>query len=370
MQQAQPQKNASIMDRLTEGVGGLIVSISIPIITFLLLWASFVFLRDTEAPKILIALVALLVGVGGVWMLYISGNQLIERLPDVWRDKLRPYLFVGPAMVILTVFLIYPTIGTIWFSFFDANGEEFIWFDNYIFAFTNPDMLIALRNNVLWIVLVVGVTVSVGLLIAVLVDRMSNWEETTAKSLIFMPMAISAVGASVIWGFMYVAKPMDQTQIGLLNAMIVGLGGEPVLFLLNKSINNFALITIQIWLLTGFCMVILSSAVKGVPDELLEAARIDGANEFQVFFKILVPSIMATILTVATTVFIIVLKTFDIVYVMTNGRRDTEVVANRMFNELFRFGNQGHASALAVVLLLAVVPIIYWNLRSLREQRS
>ncbi len=369
-QQLQQPEKGSFLSWFTTGVGRVIVALIVPIITFAILWQSFVFMRDTEAPKLLIALVALVVGVVGVWALYIGTNFFIEQLPGRVRDALRPYLFVGPAMVILGVFLIYPAIGTIYLSFFDARSESFIGVQNYAFAFVDSAMLIALRNNLLWIILVTGFTVSVGLLVAVLVDRLSQWEEAAAKSLIFMPMAISAVGASVIWSFMYFAKPITQPQIGTLNAIITGFGGEPVLFLLDKAINNFALIAIQIWLLTGFCMVILSSAVKGVPDELLEAARIDGANEFQVFFRILVPSIMPTILTVSTTVFIIVLKTFDIVYVMTNGRRDTEVVANRMFNELFRFGNSGHASALAVVLLLAVLPIIYWNLRSLREQRS
>jgi alpha-glucoside transport system permease protein len=368
--QRNEENSRSLGSLFTEGPGRLIVALIVPLVTFLVLWQSFIFMRDTEAPKLLIAIVALVIGVGGVWALYISTNLVIERLPMRIRDALRPYLFVGPAMVILGVYLIYPTVGTIYFSFFDDKSENFVGLQNYVFAFTDSDMLIALRNNVLWIVLVTGFTVSFGLIIAVLVDRLSKWEETTAKSLIFLPMAISAVGASVIWSFMYFAQPVSRPQIGLLNAIIVGLGGEPVSFMLDRAFNNFALIAIMIWLLTGFCMVILSSAVKGVPEELLEAARIDGANEFEIFFKILIPTIMPTIVTVATTIFIMVLKVFDIVYVMTNGRRDTEVVANRMFNELFRFGDYGRASALAVILLVAVLPVIITNIRSLRERRS
>jgi len=362
--------NNSVQEWLTTGPLRLLVALVVPLITFVVLWQSFIFMRDSDANKLIVGLVALIVGVGGVWALYIGTNYLIEQLPIRLRDALRPYLFVGPAMVILTVFLVYPALNTIYISFLDARSNNFVGLDNYIFAFTDPDMQIALRNNVLWIILVTAIAVSFGLLIAVLADRLRGWEETTAKSLIFLPMAISAVGAGVIWGFMYDAQPTTQNQIGLLNAIVVGLGGDPVRFLNDKVINNFALIFIQIWLLTGFCMVILSAAVKGVPDELLEAARIDGANETQIFFRILIPTIMPTIITVATTVFIIVLKVFDIVYVMTNGRRDTEVVANRMFNEFFKFGNFGHGSALAVVLLLAVVPIIIANIRSLRERRS
>lgn len=364
------QQGLDLKELFTTGPLRLLVAVAIPAITFLLLWQSFIFLRDSAAPKLIIAAVAMVVGVGGVWALYISTNYLIERLPIRLRDALRPYLFVGPAMVVLAVFLIYPAVTTLYISFLGPRSENFVGLQNYAFAFTDPSMLIALRNNVLWIVLVTGITVPLGLLIAVLVDRLRAWEETASKSLIFLPMAISAVGASVIWGFMYTAQPMSRPQIGLINAIIVALGGEPVLFLINTAVNNFALIAIQIWLLTGFAMVILSAAVKGVPDELLEAARIDGANEFQIFFKILVPVVMPTILTVATTIFIIVLKVFDIVYVMTNGRRDTEVVANRMFNEFFQFGNFGRGSALAVILLIAVIPIIIWNIRSLRERRS
>ncbi len=360
----------NIVELVTTGPLRLLVALVVPLITFFVLWQSFIFMRDSETNKLIVGLVALIVGVGGVWALYIGANYMIEQLPIRMRDALRPYLFVGPAMVILTVFLVYPALNTIYISFLDARSNNFVGLDNYMFAFTDPDMQIALRNNVLWIFLVTAIAVSLGLVIAVLADRLRGWEETTAKSLIFLPMAISAVGAGVIWSFMYDAQPVSQNQIGLLNAIVVGMGGEPVRFLNEKAINNFALIFIQIWLLTGFCMVILSAAVKGVPEELLEAARIDGANETQIFFRILIPSIMPTIITVATTVFIIVLKVFDIVYVMTNGRRDTEVVANRMFNEFFKFGNFGHGSALAVVLLLAVVPIIIANIRSLRERRS
>ncbi|MBN2469131.1 MAG: sugar ABC transporter permease [Anaerolineae bacterium] len=326
-------------------------------------------MRDAEANRLAIGAVAILVGVGGVWLLFLLTNYLVEQLPSTARDRVRPFVFVGPAMVILFVYLIYPIFNTFYLSLLGRSSEEFVGLANYIKVFTEPDLLITLRNNLLWIVLVTGFSVGMGLIIAVLVDRIGGWE-SIAKSLVFVPMAISAVGASVIWKFMYFVRAEDQTQIGLLNAIITSLGGSPVNFLETRSINNFALIVIMIWLLTGFCMVVLSAAIKGVPSELLEAARIDGANEIQVFNNVIVPVIRPTIITISTTVLIMVLKVFDIVYVMTGGRRETEVIANRMFTELFRGGSVGLGSALAIILLIAVSPVIVSNLRELRARRG
>ncbi|MBN1286658.1 MAG: sugar ABC transporter permease [Anaerolineae bacterium] len=369
---AEPKKSwgdVSLADILQRITLRLVVSLIVPVITFVAMWQSFIFMRDSEASKVVIAVVALVVGVGGVWILYLVTNNLVEQTPVSFRDALRPYVFVGPALVVLVIYLVYPAVNTIVLSFQDARSENFVGFSNYTYIFTEPDMLIVLRNNILWIITVVGFTVGLGLIIAVLVDRIGRWE-SAAKSLIFVPMAISAVGASVIWGFMYAAKPANKPQIGLLNAINVTLGNDPILYMNDKAINNFALIAIMIWLLTGYCMVVISAAVKGVPTELLEAGRIDGANEFRVFFNIIIPVIRSTLITVATTVFIMVLKVFDIVYVMTNGRRDTEVVANRMFNEFFKFGHYGRGSALAVLLLIVLLPIIYSNVRDLRERRK
>jgi alpha-glucoside transport system permease protein len=304
-----------------------------------------------------------------VWLLYYAINRLVETLPDDTRDKLRPYVFVGPALIILTVFLVYPALNTIVLSFMDARSENFVGLDNFVFAFTDESMQVALRNNALWLIIVTSVSVSLGLIFAVLVDRIGKWEPL-AKSLIFLPMAISAVGASVIWRFMYDAKPASRPQIGLLNAILIETGSDPVLFLNEIPLNTFALMVIMIWLVTGFCVVVISAAVKGVADEILEAARIDGAGEVRVFFSIIIPSIRTTLITVGTTVFIMVLKVFDIVYVMTNGRRETEVIANRMFNEFYRNGNYGRGSVLAVVLLIILLPFLYLNLRDLRRQKG
>jgi alpha-glucoside transport system permease protein len=362
------QQGSGFAKMVTTGPLRIVVSFIVPVITFLVLYWSFNFMRNTEAPKLLIAVVAIVVGVGGVWALFLTTDNLVSMLPEKTRELVRPFVFVGPGLVVLVVYLVYPAFYTLSISFFGPKSEEFVGLKNYFFAFTAEPMQIALRNNVMWMIFVTTMAVAFGLIIAVMVDRIGKWEPV-AKSLIFLPMAISAVGSSVIWRFMYYAKPEGEEQIGLINAIIVGLGGEPVGFMIEKSLNNFALMFIMIWTLTGFCMIILSAAVKGVPDELLEAARLDGAGEIRIFFSVIIPYIKGTIITVATTVLIMVLKVFDIVYVMTNGRFDTEVVANRMFNEMFKFGDYGHASALVTILMLATIPIMIYNIRSLRAEK-
>jgi len=329
---------------------------------------SFNFMRNDEAPKFVIAVVALVVGVGGIWALFLTLDNLVSQLPTRARDRLRPYIFVTPAFLILLIYIIYPTVRTTWVSFFDysrGSGDPTNFgLQNYIAIFRDPRLLIAIRNNIMWIVFVPLVSVSVGLVIAVLVDRV-KWEKF-AKSLIFLPMAISFVGAAVIWRFIYYRALYGQ-QIGLLNAIVVGLGGDAVGWLRLEPWNNFFLIIIMIWLQTGFAMVILSSAVKGVPSSLLEAARIDGAGEFRVFFQIIIPFVSSTILTVTTTIVILVLKIFDIVFVMTSGQFNTDVIANMMYNQMFRAGQYGRGAALAVVLFIAVIPVMIRNIRNMNE---
>ena len=236
---------------------------------------------SSNAIRLLGAIAAIVLGSGGVIALFYAANILVNRLPYRTRSRILPWVYMTPALAVLGAFLILPTIRTIIISFMDRRSENFVGLDNYIFAFTNPDMLIAFRNNILWLVLVTGISVSLGLVIAVLVDKVRY--EPLAKALIFLPMAISFVGASVIWRFIYAYQPPGVDQIGLLNAIAVALGFEPIGWLVNKSVNNFALIAIMIWLQTGFAMVLLSSAVKGIPKDVIEAARIDGANELQIF---------------------------------------------------------------------------------------
>ncbi len=280
-----------------------------------------------------------------------------------------PWMYVVPALVLLTFFLIYPSINTIRLSFFDRRTETFVGFANYVYSFTNSTMLTAFRNNALWVAVFTTLTVSVGLIFAVLLDRVRY--EKIIKSLIFIPMAISMVGASVIWKFVYAYRPAGAAQIGLLNAVVVALGGEPIGWLVERPwTNNLCLIAVGVWMWTGFCMVVLSAAYKSIPRQLMEAAQIDGATEWQVFWKVILPLLKPTVAVVSTTMVVFVLKIFDIVYVMTNGNYSTEVIANRMYKEQFAFWNYGRASTIAVILLVLVVPVMLLNIRRFRQQEA
>ena len=280
-----------------------------------------------------------------------------------------PWIFVAPALLILGFFLLYPSLNTFYLSLFDKTSEDFVGFHNYVFALTSDVMLTAFRNNLLWLVVFTGVTVSLGVIFAVMFDRI-RWEPW-AKAAIFLPMAISFVGAGVIWKFVYAFRPAGAAQIGLLNGFLTLIPGfQPQGWLIEKSVNNFALIAVGIWIWTGFCTITLSAAYKSIPREILEAARVDGANEVQVFFRVILPMMMSTILVVATTMVVNVLKVFDVVYVMTNGNFDTEVMANRMYKEMFHFRHFGRASAIAVILLLAIIPVMLFNIRNFRQQEA
>jgi len=257
-------------------------------------------------------------------------------------------------------------ISTLWTSLFNFDSTEFVGLANFQKIFTSPGTLIVLRNNLIWLVLGTMATVALGLIIAVLVDRVRI--ESAAKAAIFIPMAISFVGAGVIWKFVYDYNA-GGNQIGLLNAFITRLGFQPQAWLVGPG-NNIALIVVYVWMWTGFCMVILSAALKGVPTDILEAARVDGAGELSIFFRIIVPMISPTIAVVATTMIINLLKIFDIVYVMTGGNFNTSVVAVEFYNQLLIFNDNGISSALAVVLLVAIVPIMIYNIRRFRIQEA
>lgn len=315
--------------------------------------------------------VAVCIGVPAVLIGYIVLTEVVLRpFPDRAKGRIRPWLWLAPALMFLLVFLVYPTIGTIVRSFQNAAGTAFIGLDNYIWFFTNSSTLGALKNNVLWVIVTPLICVLFGLLIAVLVDRVRY--ESVAKSLIFLPLAISAVAAGVIWRFMYDYRPPSEPQTGTLNAVagLFGAGPFPWITIDTLSLNTILLIVVMGWIWTGFCMVILSAALKGINPELLEAARVDGASEWQVFRGITFPLLLPTIAVVTTTIIITALKTFDIVYTMTNGNFDTEVVANRMIKEMFTNGNFSRASAIAVILLLAIIPIMAINVRRFRAQEA
>jgi alpha-glucoside transport system permease protein len=370
--------------RFLAWLGRILLAVAIPLIAFLVLYAGFIFLRDSDAPRWLIVVVAIVWGVGGVALLYWVFNSVIERMPDLWRIRLQPFVFVGPAVAILIWYLALPVFRTFWLSLFGRDGppadasflaalqsDAFVGLANYVAIFTERLLTEAFRNNLMWIVFGSTFSVVFGLLAAVLADR-SKFERVS-KSLIFLPMAISFVGASVIWNFMYEVRPADAPQIGLLNAITVALGGSPHPW--DKWIeiapwNNLFLIVIVIWLQTGYAMVLFSAALKGIPEEILEAARVDGATEVQIFFRVMIPFILGTIITVWTTVVIFTLKIFDVVWVMTGGQFGTHVIATQFFRQSFTARNSGAGSAIAIILLITVIPVMFYNLKQFREQEA
>jgi alpha-glucoside transport system permease protein len=276
---------------------------------------------------------------------------------------------VGPALVILSVFLVYPVINTIMTSFKDGASKEFVGLDNFKFVFTDDSMLRSIRNTIGWIVIVPTVAVIIGLAMATLADRLRRGE-AVAKSMIFLPMAISFAGASIVWRLVYSFRPQGfGSNIGLLNGIMLGLGQDPVAWLQLKPWNNLFLMVIMVWMQTGFAMVVLSAAIKAIPDEIIEAARIDGATELQVFRKIIIPTILPTIVVVATYMVINAMKVFDIVFVMGNAETNgTEVIAERMIRWFFLLSHYGRGAAIAAVLFVAVIPVMIWNIRRFREQ--
>lgn len=339
-------------------------------LTAAFLYGGFAFLKSFGGPKLIATALAIVWGLGSIALLYFVLNKMAESLPRRVRSIALPTVFAGPALVILFWFLVLPTLRTLWLSFFDETSAHFVGLKNFAFAFTDRIMLESFRNNLMWMVFGTFFCVGLGLVIAVLADR-SRWEKLY-KAVIFMPMAISFVGAGVIWKFMYAYRGEGSgiQEIGLLNAVVVALGGKSQAWLLIPGLNNFLLIAIMVWLQTGYAMVILSSAIKAIPGELLEAARIDGATEFQIFFRIIIPAIQGSIVTVTTTIVIFSLKLFDIVRVMTGGNYGTDVIANEFYLEQFTYGQTGRASSIAIVLLVAVVPIMIYNLRQFAERRA
>ncbi|MFW5748169.1 MAG: carbohydrate ABC transporter permease [Chloroflexota bacterium] len=395
---------------------------------------------EGTVEQVLRAVLAIVLGVGGMLLYYFGTNALVEQLGDKAKAHIRPWLFAGPALLVLFAFLVYPTFNTLYLSltdndpvhnitmtfpeqyreevvsFYEGRGgtiedettaegnitisgelregdlngirnflstleadegietsftdesESLFTLRNYEWAFSAPTMIESFGNNLLWLILVPTLSTVLGLLIAVLADRV-KWENL-AKALIFLPMAISFVGASVIWRFIYFYRPPGEEQIGLLNAITTGLGSDPTAWLTVNPINNLGLIIILVWIQTGFAMVLLSAALKAVPEETIEAARIDGAGEIRIFFNIIVPQIMGTVFVVMTTIIILVLKVFDIPYVMTSGEFGTEVLANVMYDQMFRFGNYPRGSTVAIILMVAVIPIMIINIRRFRREEA
>lgn len=321
--------------------------------------------------QILTALLAVIVGVGACALYYVGGNWLLQKtVKSVHRRfTLEPWLFVAPALILLGVYLVYPVVQTSILAFYDNNSRNFVGFANFIWAYRDPDFLSAIGNNIQWLIIVPAASTGLGLAIAALADRV--WWGNIAKSLIFMPMAISFVGASVIWKFVYDYRGPESEQIGALNALVVAFGLEPQAWITIPFWNNLFLMAILVWVQTGFAMVILSAALRGVPQETLEAAQIDGVKPLTIFFRVVVPQIMTTIVTVWTTITIVVLKIFDVVLAMTNGQWDTEVLANLMYDWMFRGGGDyGRGSTIALIIMIAVIPIMIWNIRRIRQEEA
>jgi len=355
------------------GASGLLLAFLTLLASLAFLGGGFVVLRDIQTQPnstvspLVSAVLAIAWGVGGMILLFITAYHFVERLPGRWPARLEPWVFVGPALIMLIWTLALPALRTFVLSLQDANSINFVGLQNYTGVFSDPGMLTVFRNNLLWMLFGTSLTVSLGLLVAVLADR--SRFEPVAKALIFLPMAISFVGAGVIWNFVYAAKPADAAQIGLINSIVVGLGGKPQAWTaFFQPWNNFFLIAIVIWLQTGYSMVLFSAAIKGIPSEMLEAARVDGANEVEIFFSIMIPYIMGTIVAVSTTIVIFTLKIFDVVIVMTGGQYGTSVIATEFYRQYFTYNNNGYGSALATILLIAVMPVMGYNLRRFAQQ--
>jgi alpha-glucoside transport system permease protein len=302
-------------------------------------------------------------------MATVARDRVVATTPPVKTERGISWLallWIAPAVILILAFFIYPLIQTIIYSFQNASSTEFVGFKNYGFIGTDPTMLEALRNNLLWLVLATLLTVGLGLTVAVLVDRVKF--EAVIKSALFVPMALSFVAASVIWKFVYDYAPPGSTQIGLLNAFLGLFGIPPQAWLQNPAFSNFALIVIYTWMWTGFSMVIISAALKGIPDEVIEAAKMDGASRFTMFWRIMVPMIAPTLGVVTTTMLINILKIFDIIYVETGGNYGTNVVAYEFYNQLFNFNNYGRGGALAILLTVVVLPVMIINVRRMRRE--
>jgi alpha-glucoside transport system permease protein len=342
----------------------------------------------TQAPKLLqllYGLIAFVIVVGGLLLVldvvptWFSNRRVQRDVAAVERGEPLPrrrkqrdgwygLAFLLPALLLLAIGLVIPVIRTTILSFKDKDGGAWVGLANFEWMFSQPEIVDVIVNTMIWVVLVPTVATSIGLLYAVLVDKARF--EGVAKSLIFMPVAISFVGASIIWKFVYAYRSEEQEQIGLLNQIVVMFGGTPQQWLLNAPLNTLLLIVVLIWIQAGFAMVILSAAIKAIPADIVEAARLDGVNAWQMFSRVTLPSIRPALIVVIVTISIGTLKVFDIVRTMTNGNFDTNVIANEFYNQAFRYGERGQGAALAVFLFVLVIPIVIYQIRALRKRQE
>ena len=324
------------------------------------------------AIKFVNAVTAIIGGIGGAVIIFWILNKLAESLKGRWEDRVKPWMFAGPAILAIAVYLIYPAIVTIQYSFANEDSTAYVGAKNYTDLITDKTFLSVITNNLLWIIIVPALTVVLGLGVAVLTDRLRPQGEKVTKTFIFLPMAISMVGAATIWRTIYDYQPEGAPQTGLLNAILGFFDRAPVFWYGTSTLhlNSLMLMIILIWTQVGFSMVLLSAAVKSVPEDTVEAGRIDGAGERRIFFNIIVPQIWPTVITVFITVLIGVMKVFDVVYVTTNGAYNTDVIGRRFYDELYTQGNKGYASAIVVILLIAIIPVLIYQVRHFRHEEA
>ncbi|HET9499233.1 MAG TPA: sugar ABC transporter permease [Marmoricola sp.] len=322
--------------------------------------------------KAITAVITVLVGVGAAVAVYWILNKIAELLPGRTEHRVKPYLYILPAYAAITFYLIYPSILTLIYSFKDDSSTEWVGFENFSDLLGSHDFRQTLLNTLLWMIIVPALSVAFGLGVAVLADRLKPRAESFTKTLIFMPMAISMVGAATVWRFLYAYRPEGQEQIGLQNAIVSLFGGNPVPWLQESTLhfNSLLLMVMLLWAQVGFAMVLISAAIKGVPTDTLEAARIDGANERQIFFRVVVPQIKTTLITVFVTVLITTMKIFDIVYVMTNGDFNTNVLGVEFYRQLYVNFNNGAAAAIVVLLMVATAPVMWYQVRNFKSEEA
>lgn len=354
------------MRQIGPAVNDILKTVLFFILTVVILAGGFLILKSVDMGQVATTVFAIVWGVAGVILLFYTLNIIAQLFPARIYNAIVPFIFIGPAMLIMGWYLLLPTFRSLYLSFFDKTSKHFIGFDNYVYIFTDRTMRIAIRNTLFWLVGGTVFSVLFGLIVAILADRSKI--ERLGKTLVFLPMAISLVGAGVVWKFIYAYRPAGAEQIGLLNALVTACGAEPKNWLGSAPANNFFLILIFVWLQTGFALVVLSAALKSVPADMIEAARIDGAGEFLIFLQIIIPSIAGSIVTVTTTILLAALKCFDIVFSMTNGLYGTEVLASQQYKQMFKFLNYGRGSAIAIFILIGVSPVIYYNLKEFSKR--
>ncbi len=322
--------------------------------------------------KILNTILTVVAGIGVALVLYWLLNKLAELLPRRWEDRLKPYLYILPAVLAIFVYILYPAIQTIEYSFANAQSTHFVGLQNYTKLLSSSGFQQTLLTTLVWLIVAPLAAVLLGLLVATLVDKLRPSSEKAVKTIVFFPMAISAVGAGTVWQLVYAYAPPGQPQVGIQNAVATALGFDPVAWLSVRTfyLNTLLLIVMFLWSQVGFSMVLLSAAIKGVPTETVEAGRVDGASERQIFRRIVVPQIMPTVVTVYITVLIGVMKLFDVVYVMTNGNFNTNVLATEFYNQISTNFNNGYAAAIVVLLIIAVIPVMIFQVRQFRLEEA